>query len=128
VGVAAAAALLVCAGCGARHAEQRVVVRQPRLPAALASQLANRSASVAATLEDGDGCAALRLARELQRQTIEAINTGRIPAAFQEPLQSSVNDIAGRIRCVVPAPPRPKPKEKSKGKRHRKHEHGDEGD
>ena len=130
VRVVAASALLACAGCGT-HGTERQVVRQPRLPAALASQLADQSASVAARLHAGDRCGALRLALRLQAQTIDAINSGRVPAAFQEPLQASVNDIAARIRCVPPAPAstsRTTPKEHGKKKGHERHEHKRKGE
>jgi hypothetical protein len=120
---APALALLLCTGCGAHHPE-RQVVRRPHLPAALASELGGQSASIAARLDAGDACGALRLARVLQQQTIDAINRGRVPGAFQEPLQASVNDIAARIRCV---PPAPKPKGHEKGKGHAGHKHGKRG-
>jgi hypothetical protein len=122
-----ALALLACAACGGHH-PARQAVRQPRLPATLATQLARQSTSVAAMLDAGDGCGALQLARRLQQRTIDAINSGRVPGAFQEPLQASVNEIAARIRCVPP--PATTTTEHKKGKGHREHGHGegDQGD
>ena len=114
------------AGCGG-HTRQAAPPR-PKLPAALASQLAARSDAVAAKLDAGDGCGALEEARGLQQEAIAAINGGRVPAAFQEDLLATANDLVARITCT-PAPP---PKEEhhgkgeDKGKGHGKHE-GDQG-
>jgi hypothetical protein len=60
-------------------------------------------------------CRAAGLARQLQQQTIAAVNAHRVPAAFQEDIAATVNDLVGRITCV----PRQKPGE-DKGKK----EHG----
>jgi hypothetical protein len=121
-----ALALLACAACGTQHTA-RQTVRQPRLPARLASQLAGQSTSVAAMLDAGDGCGALQLARRLQQQTIDAINSGRVPGAFEEPLQASVNEIVARIRCVPVPPATTTTEHRKKGKGHHKHEHGEGG-
>ena len=68
------------AGCGqTKRAEP-----PPRLPAALAQRLAAEADAV------HTGKAALRL----QREVIAAINAGRVPAAFQEELQSRANAVA----------------------------------
>jgi hypothetical protein len=83
----------------------------PRLPRAVASSLAQGSDAIATALAAGDSCRAATLAHQLQQQTIAAINAGRVPAALQEQLSGSVNDLAGRIVCVPPPPPE-------------KHEHG----
>ncbi len=122
----AALALAVAAGCG-KHQPQRRAVVQPRLPARVASELAVESTTVAQLLDARNSYAALRSAHVLQQRTIEAVNSGRVPSAFQEPLQSAVNDLIARIHCIPPAVPAPKAHGKEKG-RH-KHEHqGDQGD
>jgi hypothetical protein len=110
------------AGCGS--ATQRRATPPPRLPRALAASLAAQSDRVARALEGGDSCRAVSLARVLQAQTIAAINARRVPAAFQEPLTSSVTDLVSRIRCVPPPATEHEPG-RGKKKGHRKDEGGD---
>jgi hypothetical protein len=76
-------AALCLAGCGG--GEERRAAPQPKLPAPVAFELAQRSDAVAAALQAGDSCRALDEARQLQEDTIAAINKRRIPAPFQEP-------------------------------------------
>lgn len=121
---AALAAALCLAGCGS--GAERHAAPQPRLHRQLATAFAERSDGVAEALRAGDTCKALRLAQDLQRQTIAAINTGRVPAAFQEPLQDRVNDLAGRIRCAPPPPSAEHGKGKGEGKGKKKHGKGDD--
>jgi hypothetical protein len=109
---AALAAALCLAGCGA-GAERRGAP-QPKLPRPLALALAQRSDRVAAALDAGDPCRAFALAEALQQQTIAAVNSGRVPGPFLEPLQATANDLAGRIVCVVP--PEDDDEEKGRGK------------
>jgi hypothetical protein len=121
VGAALVAALSL-AGCGS--GTDKPAAPPPRLPHTLALALAQRSDEIAAALDGGSACRALTLARGLQQQTIAAINTGRVPGPLQEPLQMTVNDLAGRIRCV---PPASEEKGHGKGKHKGKKKHG-EGD
>ncbi len=99
---AALAAALCLAGCGSDG--ERDVAPPPTLPRQLAVTLADRSDELARVLDTGDDCRALTLAEQLRVQTIAAINTGRVPSVFQEPLLDRVNSLATRIRCVPPAP------------------------
>jgi hypothetical protein len=122
------------AGCGAtRHAQTQPRAR-PALPHALGVRLAAASGEVARKLETGDACGALAAARRLQQQTIAAINAGNVPGALQEPLQSTVTDLAARIDCrPAPAAPPAAPPAKQHGEGHENHgKHkghgGDEGD
>jgi hypothetical protein len=116
----AALAVAFClAGCGS-GSEHRVAP-QPRLPAAVASALASRSDEVTQALVSGDQCRALSLAQQLQRETISAINAGRVPGAFQEQLGSTVGDLLSRIQCV----PAVKPPDRGKHKGKKKHEGDD---
>ena len=114
-------AVLCLAGCGS-GSEQRAAP-QPKLPAAVASALASRSDEVARALDAGDDCRALRLAQQLQRETIAAINAGRVSAVFQEHLGSTVGDLALRIQCVPPA--QPQDNGKHKGRKKKKHKGDD---
>jgi hypothetical protein len=92
--------VLLAAGCGG---EERSPA--PRLPAALAADLAARSDSVAARLEEQDPCGARSEARRLQSDAIAAVNARRIPRAFQEELLASVNTLVEAIECAPPPPP-----------------------
>ena len=117
---AALAAVLCLAGCGG-GSEHRAVP-QPSLRRPVAAALASRSDEVARALTAGDSCRARSLAQQLQRETIAAINAGRIPGAFQEQLGSSVGDLVFRIQCV------PVEKQRDRGKHKGKHKKNGEGD
>ena len=118
---AAVMVALCLAGCGS-GSEQRAA-QQPKLPAAVASALAARSDEVARALAAGDDCRALSLAQQLQRETIAAINAGRVSAVFQEHLGSTVGDLASRIQCIPPA--QPQDNGKHKGRKKKKHKGDD---
>jgi hypothetical protein len=123
---AALTAALCLAGCGSGGEPD--VAPPPTLPRPIAVALAHRSDEVARVLDSGDDCRALTLAGQLRRQTIAAINTGRVPSVFQEPLLGRVNSLATRIRCIPPAP-EPDKKDRDKGKRdHGKGKKGHKGD
>ena len=109
--------VILLAGCGT-HARPTVRVPAPKLPRALAAELAQKSDDVARKLELGDSCGALGSATDLQRRTIDAINAGHVPERLQEPLQAAVNRLATTIRCVPPQP------EKHHGKHEDEKKHG----
>ena len=123
---AAVAVALCLSGCGGA---KRAAPHTPTLPRPLAAALAARSDAVADALAAGDSCRALTLARQLQRETIAAINRGRVPASFQENLTGAVNDLAARVTCVPqPLPPTRAKKEHGHGKHEKqgkKHKDGD---
>jgi hypothetical protein len=118
---AAFAAALCLAGCGGGDKD---AAPQPTLHRQLAVALADQSDSIARALDAGDDCKALDLAVALQQQTITAINGGRVPTSFQEPLQDRVNDLAGRIRCLPPVETGDRGKGHGKGKK-KHHKGGD---
>jgi hypothetical protein len=91
-------AVLALAGCGA--SEEPPAPPRPTLPVNVADNLAAQSDKVESALLAGDSCAALAEAEKLQDETIAAINNGGVPAAFEEQLTATVNDLAGRIECV----------------------------
>jgi len=95
---------LVAAGCGAGTPE-KPQPKPPRLPSALAHDWATKADSVAAALAAGDGCTARTRAAALQQQVIAAVNEGRVPRRFLEPLASGVNELVSRIGCTPPPPP-----------------------
>jgi outer membrane murein-binding lipoprotein Lpp len=114
------AAALTLAGCGSGSEER--AARLPKLSPPVAAALAALSDEVAQTLATGDSCRALRVARQLQQETVAAINAGRVPAPFQEQLGSTVGDLVSRIRCVPAVSPHDSGKHKGKDKKK------DEGD
>jgi hypothetical protein len=87
------------AGCGSGR---KAAPPEPKLPVALAEQLAARSDKVAEALDAGDSCRALEEAVRLHRETIAATNAGRVPGPFQEQLGTTAQDLVSRIRCVPP--------------------------
>ena len=95
------ASATVLAGCGAHGRPQQSAGSQGALPRALAQQLAAESDAVAHELAAGQPCTALSSAMRLRRQTIEAIDAGRVPAAFRPTLRSTTADLASRIHCIV---------------------------
>jgi hypothetical protein len=90
--------------------------------------LADRSEELARVLDTGDECRALNLAEQLRVQTIAAINTGRVPSVFQEPLLDRVNSLATRIRCIRPAPVDKKDKDDGKKDHGKGKKEGHKGD
>lgn len=130
---AAVAGLLVLGGCGS-GAGKHAAPPPPRLPAALAGELAQASDAVAAALESGDGCSALTLAQGLRQQTHAAIAAHRVATPLQQPLQATVDDLVRRIQCVPPvdAGSRPQANDQGRGKDKGRHKgrkkHGGGGD
>lgn len=109
--VVAAVAALALAGCGSSTDTAHVAPR-PALPAALAHDLAARSDAIAASLADGDRCRAKRQAASLQSATVDAVNSGQVPAVLQEDLTSGVTNLVSRIECTparVNVSQKPKP-------------------
>jgi hypothetical protein len=98
------AAMVVLAGCGS-STNRAVGPPPPHLPRSLAHDFALRSEEIARRLDAGDPCSALDAAMKLQKRSIALI--GRVPPAYQETLQGTINDIVARIRCVPPPPTPP---------------------
>jgi len=96
----AAAAALCLSGCGGA---KQSTPPPPTLPHSLATTLAAQSDAVADALAAGNSCRALALAQRLQRQTVAAINNGRVSGRLQEQLSGAVNDLVVRVSCVPPA-------------------------
>jgi hypothetical protein len=125
--------VLALAGCGGDSGG-------PPIDGAVAAKLAKAADGIAASI--GRPCGARDRALVLQTRTIAAINAGRIPAAYLEPLQARVNEIVGelQVRCLPapspastqPAyvPPTPTPtvrSGKSRKDKHDKRDHGRKG-
>ena len=126
-------AVLALAGCGGGSG--------PTIAPTVATRLAAQASAVAASVRAGNACTARNHARTLQRETIAAINAGKVPSEFQETLQARVNELASELepRCLpttapapssqqtVQQPSAPQPKAKPKPHGHEKpkdHGHG----
>ncbi len=123
---AAVAAAFCLGGCGGDGTER--AAPPPTLPHGLATALAARSDAVAAALAASDPCRASALAKELQDETIAAINGGRVTPALQEPLSATVNDLVARVKCIPPPSPPVEEQEHGRGKHKghgKKHKEGD---
>jgi hypothetical protein len=123
-GAVVAAMLAAAAGCGG-HTRVGQRPQQPRLPRALAADLAGRSDLVAARLDAGDACGALAAAKDLQRRAVDAINAHEVPGPLQEPLAGAAASLTVKIRCAPPAPP---PHDHGKHGGEKKHGKNGEGD
>jgi hypothetical protein len=113
-------AALVLGGCGS--GAQRAAPPPPRLPADVATRLASRSDAIVRLLAARDGCGALAAAATLQKEAIAAINSGRVPARFQEPLLGAANDLSRRIHCAPRAAPAPADEKEKPDKDHGHHD------
>jgi hypothetical protein len=92
---------LALAGCGS---DPEPPPPPPKLPLPVVQELATTSDAVAAALDADDHCAALDAATRLRDETKEAINTGRVPALYQDELSATVNDLVSRIECIPVEP------------------------
>jgi hypothetical protein len=106
------------AGCGG-HAAQRASPPKPRLPRALAAELASLSDTVAQQLAANDACDARATADELQTRALAAVAAGDVPPALRQQLTRATADIAAGIRCVtITVPPPDNEHRPGKDKRH----------
>ena len=72
----------------------------------LAERLAAQSEAIAASVDLGDGCKALRQLRELERASERAIAAGRIDAALHSELRETLRVLRAQIDCEpAPTPP-----------------------
>jgi hypothetical protein len=118
---ACSAALL--AGCGSSGHSPPNIKSEPKIPAAVAQQLAADASAVASR----QGCAARAPAKQLLDDVIAA--SGRIPGRYQETLTSAANELYARIpACPAPPahPPKPKPDHGHGHVHKKKHRGGDD--
>ena len=107
-----ASSVVLAGGCGSSAREQPTVKPAPRIPAAVAQQLAFDADAVASA----QGCAARAPAKQFLDDVIAA--SPRIPARYQEQLTSAANDLYARIPACPP------PQRNAKGEKP-KHGKGD---
>jgi hypothetical protein len=99
-------ACAIAAGCGGTD---RSAAPPPRLPAKVASLLAQESRSVAESLDGGDPCMARLRLFELGASTRSAIVSGAVPRPFRRHLQDAVNGLGASLPACVLPPPQPPP-------------------
>jgi hypothetical protein len=99
-------ACAIAAGCGGTD---RSAGPPPRLPAKVASLLAQESRSVAESLDGGDPCMARLRLFELGASTRSAIVSGAVPRPFRRHLQDAVNGLGASLPACVLPPPQPPP-------------------
>jgi hypothetical protein len=92
----------LAAGCGSAT---KAVERNPppKLPRALASQLAHESDGIAAAVDSGDACRARELGAALRMHATATI--GHVPARYRESLSSGVNAVVTGLPACVPVSP-----------------------
>ena len=111
----ALAAALACSACGG--SDQRSA-EEPRLPPALASDLAESSDAIAAALDAGDVCGAAGLADELKNAVESAIASGEVPAELQRELEGAALELQNGVNCTAePADEKKDEDENDKGKK-----------
>ena len=111
IALGAALALTACGGSGQSTAEV------PRLPRALASDLASTSDAIADALDAGDECGAAELADDLKNAVDDAIAAGRVPSDLQSELAETALELRNGVNCPV-EPEKPEPPGKGKKKGH----------
>jgi hypothetical protein len=108
--LAAGFAVLACAAtlaaCGGGNEEPERRAEPPKIPSALADELAQRSDTVAEKLEAGDICGAAREADVLEDRVETLIAAGEIPQRYERELESEAIWLRDNVNCPdPPAPP-----------------------
>jgi outer membrane murein-binding lipoprotein Lpp len=117
-----ASSVVLLAGCGSSGHEPPSAKPAPKIPAAVAQQLAADADAVAAE----QGCAARAPAKQLLDDVIAA--SARLPARYQEPLTSSANELLARIPACPAPQGRSKGRKPKHGHGHGHKKHGQDGD
>jgi hypothetical protein len=118
----ACSSALLLAGCGGGGDQAAPRPRPPRIPADLAQRLAAEADRIA-TARPGS-CTARAAAARLRGEAIQAIQSRRIPARYQEPLMSAANSLVDRTpRCTEPTRHTKQPGKPEKHGKHEKKKH-----
>ena len=115
------AVVLALAGCGGATPTQ---TESASIPRSVADRLAAQSESIAAAWEAGDTCGAAQQAYDLKHAADEAIAAGDIPAAYQDELESAVENLQNTANCTEEGDEDEQGKGKGKAKGHDKHDEG----
>ena len=119
--LASLAVVLALAGCGGATPTQ---TESASIPRSVADRLAAQSESIAAAWEAGDTCGAAQQADDLKHAADEAIAAGDIPAAYQDELESAVENLQNTANCTEEGDEDEQGKGKGKAKGHDKHDEG----
>jgi hypothetical protein len=119
--LASLAVVLALAGCGGATSTQ---TESAAIPHSVADRLAAQSESIAAAWEAGDTCGAAQQADDLKHAADEAIAAGDIPAAYQDELESAVENLQNTANCTEEGDEDEQGKGKGKAKGHDKHDEG----
>jgi hypothetical protein len=125
-GVAALACAAAIAGCGGDEAEPERRTEPPKIPSALADELAERSEAVAEKIEAGDVCGAAHEADALEDRVEALIAAGEIPRRYQEELHSEAKWLRDKVNCPE-APPPPEEEEEKDDEKEEKDEDDKKG-
>lgn len=117
--LASLAVVLALAGCGGATPTQ---TESASIPRSVADRLAAQSESIAAAWEAGDTCGAAKQADDLKHAADDAIRAGDIPAAYQDELESAVENLQNTANCTEEGDEGEHGKGKAKG--HDKHDEG----
>jgi hypothetical protein len=107
--VIALGAALAPASCGGSDSGEA-----PKLPRALAADLADTSEAIADALDAGDVCGAAGLADQLKDAVDEAVSAGQVPPELRGEVEQAALDLQNGVNC--PAPPEEEEEEGEKGK------------
>jgi hypothetical protein len=113
------AVVLALAGCGGATPTQ---TESASIPRSVADRLAAQSESIAAAWEAGDTCGAAKQADDLKHAADDAIRAGDIPAAYQDELESAVENLQNTANCTEEDDKEEQGKGNAKG--HDKHDEG----
>jgi hypothetical protein len=103
-GLAAFVSLALVA-CGGGEPEPERRSEPPRIPSAVANELAGKSEAVAQKIDAGDVCGAARDADVLEDRVEALIAAGEIPRRYRDELHSEAIWLQDRVNCPQPAPP-----------------------
>ncbi|HEV3408483.1 MAG TPA: hypothetical protein VG079_07355 [Gaiellaceae bacterium] len=123
----AAFAGLALAACGGGEPEPERRSEPPRIPSAVADELAERSDAVADKISAGDLCGAAHEADALEDRAEELIAAGEIPRRYRAELRSEAVWLRDRVNCPPPPPPQEDEKEDEEEKKDEKDEDDNKG-
>jgi hypothetical protein len=103
-GLAAFVSLALVA-CGGGEPEPERRSEPPRIPSAVANELAGKSEAVAQKIDAGDVCGAARDADVLEDRVEALIAAGEIPRRYRKELQSEAIWLQANVNCPQPVPP-----------------------
>jgi hypothetical protein len=116
-GLVAVACAATLAGCGGGDGDGEREREPPRIPSAVANELAERSDAVADKIEAGDVCAAAHEADALEDRVEKLIAEGQIPQRYRDELREEAIWLRDEVNCPQPPPPQEKEKEDEEEKK-----------